>query len=62
MLDSLFEIYKECFKHDWDGYGASPIAEDAFNYARELIKLFPLSIPMSEISADPTGAISCRMV
>lgn len=57
-LDSLIEAYEECSEYNWDGYGASPIAEDAFNEAWKLIKLFPLSIPMPEISADPAGGIS----
>lgn len=57
-LSSLREVREECSVSDWDGYGAFPMTEDAFNEVRELIKLFPSSIPMPEISADPTGAIS----
>lgn len=56
-LESLLEVYEESSKADWDGYGASPVTEDAFYEARKLIQLLPSSVPMPEISAEPTGEI-----
>lgn len=56
-IESLLEVYEESSKADWDGYGASPVTEDAFHEARKLIQLLPSSVPVPEILAEPTGEI-----
>jgi hypothetical protein len=56
-LTSLFEVYKECSKADWDGYGAAAITADAYEEAKKIIKLLPSSIRMPEIVAEPSGEI-----
>lgn len=63
MRDSLLEIYKECSCADWDGYGAHPTTEDAYEEAQKIIDSLPSSIPAPEIVAEPTGDIGfewCR--
>lgn len=53
----LVEIYRECSAENWDGYKALPITADAFEEARNIIKLLPTSVPMPEILAEPGGEI-----
>jgi len=59
VLQSLDEVFKECSKEDWDGYGAFPITEDAYLETQRLIKSLPLTsfIPMPEITPEPDGSI-----
>lgn len=57
MRDSLNEIFRECMRADWDGYGAVAISEDAYEEAKKIINLLPSSIPVPEILAEPTGDI-----
>ena len=57
IFDSLFEIYRRCAVEDWDGYGALPINENAYTEAIKLIELLPSSLPMPEITAEPSGEI-----
>lgn len=57
MHDSLNEIYRECSRADWDGYGATAISEDTYEEAKKIINLLSSSIPMPEILAEPTGDI-----
>jgi hypothetical protein len=57
ILTSLFAVYKECSKADWDGYGAAAITADAYEEAKKIIKLLPSSIRMPEIVAEPSGEI-----
>lgn len=56
-VKSLLDIYKECSEENWDGYNALPITADAFEEARNIIKLLPTSVPMPEILAEPGGEI-----
>ncbi len=53
----LVEMYKECSEENWDGYNALPITANAFEEARNIIKLLPTSVPMPEILAEPSGEI-----
>ena len=55
---ALLGMYRDCVRADWDGYGASPITEDAFEEAKRIIELLPSSIEMPEIVAEPTGDIA----
>ena len=54
-INSLFEVYKECSEPDWDGYGASPISEEAYGEAFKIIDSLPSGINMPEITCEPTG-------
>jgi hypothetical protein len=56
-LAALFEVYKECSKADWDGYGATAITTDTYEEAKRIIKLLPSSISMPEIVPEPSGEI-----
>jgi len=56
-LTSLPEVYKECSRPDWDGYGAAAITPEVYEEAKRIIGLLPCAIPMPEIVAEPTGEI-----
>lgn len=61
MRNSLSEVFRECSRMDWDGYGASAITKDAYEEALKIIDAIidalPSSIPTPEIGAEPTGDI-----
>lgn len=57
MRSALKEIYRECSKAGWDGYGAHAITEGAYEEAIKIIDLLPSSFPAPEIVAEPTGDI-----
>ena len=57
VLQSVIELCKECSEQGWDGYDALPIAEDACDEAKRLIKSLPVSLPMPEIIPEPSGGI-----
>ncbi len=58
VINSLFEIYEECSKPDWDGYGASSISEETYEEAFRIIDSLPSTIKMPEITCEPTGEIA----
>lgn len=58
MHSTLVEIYRECSRADWDGYGADAITESAYEEAKKIIDvLSSSSIPAPEIVAEPSGEI-----
>lgn len=54
---SLLEVYKDCSRENWDGYGALAIPYDAYEEAKKIINLLPSSIQIPEITAEPNGEI-----
>ncbi len=56
-IATLEEIYKECNKPNWDGYGAKPLDKAAYNEALKLLDMIPPSFPMPEIVPEPDGGI-----
>lgn len=59
LLINLQNIYNECSQHDWDGYGAEPVAQSTYIEAESLIhKLTLLNFPIPEIVIEPTGDIA----
>jgi len=57
MLTSLSEVYEECSRADWNGYGAEAITSDTYKEARTVIYSLPFSMPVPDIVAEPTGDI-----
>jgi hypothetical protein len=48
-------------RENWDGYGASPISDQAHENARrfiDLIEAAPFDVPAPEVSPQPSGTIS----
>lgn len=56
-VSSLDETYRECSKSNWDGYGAAPLSEAAYQEAKIFLNSFPLWLPLPEIVPEPTGDI-----
>ncbi len=56
-LAALHEIYHECAEENWDGYGASPIAEAAYDEAVRFLTALPSWLPAPEIVPEPSGEI-----
>jgi len=57
LINSLLEVYRECARADWDGYGALAITPNTYQEARSVINALPLSMPLPDIVAEPTGEI-----
>lgn len=55
--ESLLELYKDCSKPNWDGYGADPVSKDSISEALNFIQLLPSSFPIPQILAEPSGEI-----
>jgi len=58
VLRSLAEVFKECSEDGWDGYEAIAISEDAYLEAKRLIMSLPITIPMPEITPEPSSEIA----
>ncbi|MBI5739160.1 MAG: hypothetical protein HZA16_00435 [Nitrospirae bacterium] len=56
-IESVEEIYKECSKANWDGYGANPVSRDSVFEATKFLHLIPSSFPMPQVVAEPSGEI-----
>lgn len=57
-LSGLIEIYKECQRPGWDGYGALPITETTYELAQQFIDALPLSTPLPAFGAEPDGHLT----
>ena len=57
-LSELDEIYRECSKEDWDGYGALPVSREAYHEAIRFLKAWcRLALPVPELGPEPEGDI-----
>lgn len=45
----------ECFLHDWDGYGAEPISDEAVKYAARIYNYFGFK---PSLGAEPDGMVT----
>jgi len=57
-LDSLFDVFKEASRPNWDGYGASPVSAATVAQARAFLDLLPSTLPRPEISPHPDGELA----
>jgi hypothetical protein len=55
--EALMDIYSECSRQNWDGYGAEPINPAAVEEALIVIDQLTSSITMPEIVPEPNGGI-----
>ena len=58
ISSDLIEIFKDCSRPDWDGYGAMAVSYNEIDTARKFLWMLPESITTPEVSPDPDGAIS----
>jgi len=58
LAKELDDIYRECSKANWDGYGAKRVPRNLRRTVESFLNALPAEIPDPEISADPDGEIS----
>lgn len=56
--DELAEVYDECRKPGWDGYGANRVEQETLRMAYTLIESLPLGFPRPSISAQADGQLT----
>lgn len=44
-LESLYGVFRESCRPNWDGYGASAVSYDTYNRAERFLAAFPTSLP-----------------
>ena len=58
VLSELKKLYQEYSEKDWDGYGALPINQEAYNEAVRFLEALPLScLPAPQVGPEPEGDI-----
>lgn len=57
-LDSLYDIYSQCCRPGWDGYGALAASYDSYLRAKQFIESLPADLPAPQIAIDPDGEAS----
>ena len=56
-LDSLKEVFSECYETNWDGYGAQPITVATYQEAIRFLNSIPSWLEIPEIVPEPSGDI-----
>lgn len=56
-LDSLKEVFSECYETDWDGYGAQPITIATYHESVRFLNSIPSWLEIPEIVPEPSGDI-----
>jgi len=51
----LCTVAKDCRLPNWDGYGASPVSEQAFSFACRFLRTMPLGTPAPAVGIEPDG-------
>jgi hypothetical protein len=57
-FDELSEVWDECRKPDWDGYGARAVEQETLRSTYQVIESLPLGFPRPSISAQPDGQLT----
>jgi hypothetical protein len=58
VLSELFQTVQECRDPNWDGYGAEPVSDAAYDFAQQFLKALPLGTIAPSIGADPDGHLT----
>jgi hypothetical protein len=58
IIQDIYDLYKECSKDNWDGYGAKRIPARAYLEAIRLAELIPRELPLPEVVPEPNGDIA----
>lgn len=57
-LNNLDQVYVECQKPGWDGYGALPVSETTHDLAHQFIDALPLGTSLPAFGAEPDGHLT----
>lgn len=58
IREELAEVWEECSQPDWDGYGALPVSDAAFEHACRFLLALPYSAKAPSVGALPDGSVS----
>lgn len=58
VTDELSRVAHECGIANWDGYGATPVAQQTYVQARSFLDALPLGMPVPSVGAEPDGHIT----
>ncbi|MBD3287591.1 hypothetical protein GF337_02205 [candidate division KSB1 bacterium] len=58
VFQELNNIYEDCSKPNWDGYGAEPVDLDTYRESMRFIECLPQNILCPEVTPEPDGEIS----
>jgi preprotein translocase subunit Sss1 len=57
-FEELAEVWEECRKPGWDGYGARAAEQETLRNTYQVIEALPLGFPRPSISAQPDGQLT----
>jgi hypothetical protein len=58
LRGALLELVRQCSRADWDGFGAEPVSDKAYELARRFVAMLPDTIPMPSVGTEPDGHIT----
>ncbi|NMC21716.1 MAG: hypothetical protein GYA33_15000 [Thermogutta sp.] len=58
LRDELAEVWQECSKPNWDGYGAVAVRERTYRNAERFLLALPLGTRAPSVGAEPDGQIT----
>ena len=56
-IRELRRVRQEASTANWDGYGARPLDQRAYDQALRFIQALPTTTPIPDVSADPDGEV-----
>jgi hypothetical protein len=57
-FQDLCAVVEESRAANWDGYGATPVSQEAFMYASHFLRTMPLGTPAPGIGIEPDGDLT----
>lgn len=57
-FNDLYQIFEDCRRANWDGYGAVPVSPQTLQLAYELLEALPLGTPGPSLGAEPDGQVT----
>ncbi len=58
VLSELHDVAERCREANWDGYGASPVSNQAIVLASHFLAALPLGTSAPSVGAEPDGHIT----
>lgn len=58
VFEDLGRIVDECGQPNWDGYGATPVANETYQLACRFLEALPLGTPAPTVGAEPDGHLT----
>jgi hypothetical protein len=58
VFEELCAVTEECRTRNWDGYGADPVLDDAYQLAYRFLEALPPGTPAPSVGAEPDGHLT----